>query len=202
MALDTYAALQTSIANTLHRADLSSSILDFITLADSRINCDLRVRQMETTQASTIAAGVLAVPSNYIELLDAYISSTSPYGSLTRKTSNWIYDNYPQRSADQQPRFIAREGSSFIFGPFPDSNYTVILVYYNRFKSLSAELNSIFSSYPGLWLYAALCESAPFLKNDQRIPMWEAKYKYLFDLIQKESDDEYISGDVLQVVPG
>ena len=74
MALDTYANLQTAIANELHRTDLTNYIPDWITLAESRINKLLRVRQMETTQASTIAAGVIAVPTNYVALKDEYLA--------------------------------------------------------------------------------------------------------------------------------
>lgn len=203
MALDgTYSGLLASIAATLHRSDLTAVLPDLVTLADSRINNDLRHRAMETIQASTMASGVIALPTNYVELKDAYISSTSPYANLDRKTANWIYDKYPNRSATGAPRFIAREGTNFIFGPFPDSNYVVTLVYYNRFAALSASVNSVFSTYPGLWLFAALAEAAPYLKDDKRIPIWEGKYQQLFTLVQKEDADEYTSGAVPSIVSG
>lgn len=202
MALATYSDIQTAVANELHRADLTNYIPDWITLAESRINKVLRVRQMETTQASTIAAGVIAVPANYVALKDAYISSTTPYRSLERKTANWIYDSYPNRVADNTPAFIAREGSNFIFGPFPDSNYVVTLSYWNRLAALSTGVNSVFSAYPGLWLFGALCESAPWLKADSRIPVWEAKFKELLSMVQDEDDDEYLSGSVMRMVAG
>jgi hypothetical protein len=202
MSLQTYSDLQGAVASWLHRADLTTYIPDFITLADSRINNDLRHRAMETTQATTIAAGVITVPTNYIELKDAYISSSSPYVNLDRKTANWIYDKYPNRTAGDIPKFIAREGSNFIFGPYPDSGYVVTLVYYNRFAALSSSVNSVFTSYPGLWLYAALSEAEPFIKNDKRLGLWQAKYREIFELVQKEDNDEYLSGAVPQVVVG
>jgi hypothetical protein len=202
MSLQTYSDLQGAVANWLHRADLTSYIPDFITLADGRINNDLRHRAMETVQATTIAAGVISVPTNYIELKDAYISSISPYVNLDRKTANWIYDKYPVRVATGTPKFMAREATNFIFGPYPDSNYVVTLDYYNRFPSLSSSVNSVFTSYPGLWLYASLCEAEPFLKNDKRLGLWQAKYREIFELVQKEDADEYLSGAVPQVVAG
>jgi hypothetical protein len=149
---------------------------------------------METAQASTMASGVLAVPSNYIELKDAYISSTTPYVNLARKSAEWIYENYPYRIAHNTPSFIAREGSNFIFGPYPDTNYTVTLVYYNRLAALSSAVNTVFTTYPGLWLYGALLEAAPYLKDDKRIGIWEGKFAQLFTLVQKENDDEFLSG--------
>lgn len=201
MALDTYAGLQTSIANELARSDLNSYIADWITLAESRINSILRVRQMETTTASTMSSGLLAVPTNYIELKNAYLTSTTPYQGLDRKTVNWIYEAFPFRQADRQPAFIAREGSNFIFGPFPDANYTVQLQYYNRLGALSTGTNSVFTAYPGLWFFGALCESAHKLKADARIPMWEARFTQLIKIVQDESDSEDVSGTVLEMAP-
>lgn len=201
MALSTYADVSTAIANELHRSDLTSYIPDFIRRAEAKIN-KLRIRQMETTTASTMSAGVIAVPSNYIELKDAYISSLVPYVNLDRKTSNWIYDKYPTRQADSVPRFIAREGTNFIFGPYPAANYVVTMVFYNRFAPLSDSTNALFSIYPGLWLYGALLEAEGFLKNDKRVPLWQEKFVELMKMAQDDDNDEYLSGAVPSVVAG
>lgn len=199
MALDTYSNLLAAIATELKRADLTAQIPDWVTLGESRINKALRVRQMETATASTVAAGMVAVPTNYVALKDAYISSVSPYGNLERKTANWIYNNYPQRTASGQPKFIAREGSNFIFGPYPDTNYVVQLIYWNRFAPLSTALNSVFTAYPGLWFFGALAESGHSLKADSRIPMWEARFKELIAMVQDEDDDEFLSGSTMEM---
>lgn len=199
MALTTYAELLTAVAAELHRSDLTSTIPDFVTLAESRINAKLRVRNMETVVSSTIAAGVIAVPTNYIALKDVYVSSVVPYQNLQRKMAEWIYDNYPNRAQVDTPKFIGREGSNFIFGPAATSGLVVTLRYYNRFAALSSAINSTFTAYPGIWFYGALAESAPFIKDDKRIPMWEMKFKQLVDLAQEEDDREEVSGTVLTV---
>lgn len=199
MALATYNDLLTNVAGWLHRSDLTASIPDFVTLTESKINKALRVREMETTTASTIASGVIAVPTNYVALKDAYISSSSPIGGLQRKTAEFIIDRYPNRVADKMPQAIARQGSNFIFGPYPDSNYVVTLVYYNRLTPLATAVNSVYTNYPGLWLFGALAESAPFIKDDKRVTLWQIKFKELLEAIQDESDDEYLSGDVPQI---
>lgn len=53
MALTTYALLKTTIANYLNRTDLTSYLGDFITLTESRLNRELRVREMVNTDTST-----------------------------------------------------------------------------------------------------------------------------------------------------
>ena len=202
MALVTYSDLTTSIGRWLHRtgdSNLTADIPDFVVLAEARMYGKLRVREMETTMSTVMASGVIAVPTNYVELKDAYITSTTPYGSLARKTAEWIYDTYPDRTATRQPVAIAREGSNFIFGAYPDSNYTVKFVYYNRIAALSGALNGLWTKYPGMWLYGSLLEAAPYLKNDSRMPVWQMKYDEQFASCRRESDSEYLSGGVLEI---
>ena len=199
MSLSSYSDLLRAITNWTHRSDLSSYNADFISLGESRINSELRVRAMETTVASTISAGVIQVPSGYIEMKDLNITSITPYKSLQRKTVNWIYDQYPTRASQGTPLFFAREGSNFIFGPFPDSEYTLTLLYYARLPALSSSVSTLFTNYPGLYLFAALAETAPFLKDDKRVPLWEAKYQELKHRAQDEDDDEDHSGSVMQI---
>ena len=200
MSIATHAELQTAISSWLHRSDLVSYAADFVMLGESRIYADLRVRAMET---STSIAGVSpAVPSDYVELKHAYITSDTPYTKLERKKADWLLSSYPLRSAQGKPSFIAREESSFIFGPCPDSTPTTKLVYYKHLTALSSSTNSIFLSYPGLYLFAALAETAPFLKDDKRVALWEAKYAELKNRVQAESDREETSGSSLRMVPG
>lgn len=200
MSITTYAELQTSVTNWLKRSDLSSYTADLISLGEARLYSDLRVRAMESSLSTAISSGVIALPSDYIDLKHAYIDGT-PVVWLERKSAEWVYANYPTRSAEGKPAFIAREGSNFIFGPYADSGYTVKGIYYARPSALSSALNTIFTNYPGVYLFAALAEAAPFLKDDKRLPMWEAKYTDLKNRIQLESDREEFSGSVLRMTP-
>jgi hypothetical protein len=70
------------------------------------------------------------------------------------------------------------------------------MVYYNRLAPLSTGVNTVFQAYPGLWLYGALLEAEGFLKNDKRLPIWQARYGELIGMVEKEDDDEYLSGGV------
>lgn len=198
MAITTYAELQTAITSWLRRADMAAIVPDLISVAEDRIYRNLRVRTMEETLSSTIASGVISVPSDYVDLKHAYISSTSPYQWLERKSAEWIYRNYRYREQDTGiPRFIAREGTNFIFGPYPASTYTVGGIYYKRLDPVSTAVNDIFTSHPGLWLFGALSESAPYIHNDNRLPMWEAKFGQIIAEVNAEEYRENSSGSRL-----
>lgn len=189
MSLATYADLQTAVAGWLHRGDLTTIIPDLILLAEKRIFRTIRAREMETALAGTIASGVLAVPSDFVSFKSAYLNTT-PTVKLQRASVAQIYENYPNRSSDARPRYIAREGSNFIFGPYPDSSYGVNGIYYARLTSIQTSANALFVANPDLYLMAALCEASPYIKDDPRIQIWEAKFAQIKADIEAENDEE------------
>ena len=66
MAINDYASLQSAVARWLARTDLTDSIPDFISLAEARINRDLRVRQMISTTGVTASSGSFNLPADFI----------------------------------------------------------------------------------------------------------------------------------------
>jgi hypothetical protein len=198
MTISTFTQLSTSVSNWLHRADLTAVVEDFIMAGEWKINRLLRIRAMEADLSVAIASGVAALPSDYVQLKFAYISGT-PTQPLQRKTAQWIGENYPTRSSSGKPLYIGRQGSNFVFGPYPDSSYTVAGVYYKRLDPLSGanETNWFTANAPDLLLYAALCEAAPYLKNDIRIAVWQAKFTEALGQVQGEADREELAGGAL-----
>jgi hypothetical protein len=203
MALSTYSDIKTSVENWLKRSDLDAYIPDLITLGEMRIYRDLRIRAMEAALNTAISSGVLAVPSGYVAMKHAYVDA-SPVQWLERKTAEWIYQNYPTRSADASPKYFAREAENFIFGPYPDSGYTIKGVYYKQLDALSDSntTNWFTTNAPDLLLWAALCEAEPFMKNDARVALWESKYEAVKSRVQSADDREEFSGSILSVSAG
>ncbi len=201
MAISSYAELQSAVINWLHRDGLTTYVPDFITIGEKRIFREVRCRVMETALTGTISSGAVAVPADYLALKYAYINS-SPISKLTRASASQLLSKYPLRSADGKPVQIARDGTNFIFGPYPDSNYSILGIYYAKPTIVSSSANALFVANPDLYLFASLCEAAPFIKNDERIPVWEAKYASIKKQLADEADQEEASGGGMAVVPG
>lgn len=198
MSLSTYAGLQDRLVTLVGDSDFAAAdAVDIITLAEARINKEIRHRHMEKALSGTIAAGVMALPSDYVELKHAYVSQTRVV-PLQRKTAAWIYTTYPVRSGAEVPRFIARDAGNFIFGPYP-GNHSIVGTYFYKFGALSAGLNSLFTDNPDLYLFAALAEAEPVIGRDSRIAIWEAKYEKIRLSVMKEDKDERFSGGPLQI---
>ena len=168
-------------------------------LAETDIFRRLRLRNMETAFTDTISSGTIALPTSYIDLKFAYISAT-PGRRLKRKTAAFIYERYPNRTSSGEPSFIAREGSNFIFGPFPDSNYTVNGVYYKNIGPVSSSAHAVFTTNPDCYLYGALTFAVREQKDDKGIARWEPLYEKSIQAAQAVSDREDYSGGGLEMV--
>lgn len=199
-----------SFVGTWMDVTLASGIVDTaITAAEKRIQRGdgsptepgLRVREMETAFAWTITgSGTVSLPSDYLDLKHAYIN-TSPVQKLERKSPDFIYQAYPTRSSAGKPKFIAREASTFIFGPYPDDQYVVKGVYYKTIPSMvsDATTNGVFTAYPDLYLKATVLEAEKALGRESRTPAWEPDFKRQLQAANNSAQQEEFSGGSLRV---
>lgn len=206
MALITdYASLQTAVGDWLDRADLTSFVPNFIQNGELRIYRELRVRQMEKALSDTISsvvAGAIVAPTDYIEMKHLRLDG-SPSRPLERVTLENLYAQYSTRSSDSEPFVYAREAGNIIFGPYPDSGYSVLGTYYAKLAALSASntTNWLITDANDLILYAALTCAEPFLKNDARLQLWEEMYGAVKKQIQDQDNREGNSGSALRMRP-
>lgn len=202
MALDTITGLTQAVIDWSNAGLTTLQANDCITLGENRVYRELRVRQMEASTTISISNGLATVPSDYIEIKNAYLSN-SPSRALKRTTVDRIYQDYPQRSATGEPQYIARDGSSFIFGPNAGSGYSVVLKYYAKPATVvGSTLTGITLASPELLLFSALCEVEPFTGRDNRTALWEQKYQYVKTQVEKQSKWEDFSGSTLEVKAG
>ena len=208
MAISTYPDVRSAVWDLLDitATAYSTSKTDAILASSEEMilrDKDMRVRKMETALSGTIVSGVLALPADYLELKNAYLD-TNPTTPLQRKSADWIYQKYPTRSSDGKPKFIAREGENFIFGPYADSNYPVKGTYYARtvVAGTSAALAGVLATFPMLLVYHGAAQVDKVLGREARSGIWLASYKELRDTIIEGDRDEGFSGGPLAVTMG
>ena len=201
MSLNSFTTIKTAIGTWLDRSDMAGVIPDLIAIAENRIYRDLRIRAMEEAISTAISSGVVAVPTGYLEMKHAYMDGKY---AVSRVDPAFIYERYPERTAQGVPAYFAREAENFIFGPYPDSAYTMKGVYYKKLTALSAsnETNWFTDNCPELVLFGALVEAEPYIGNDARVLLWESKYSAIKNEIQRADKREETSGSRLQTVAG
>lgn len=199
MAITTYAELKTAGANWSHRADLSNQIDDLCTLAEERIMREVRSVEMETALSVTISAGVATVPTGFLGLKNAYIDN-SPTKQLSIVSPAAIYSRYPLRSAEDIPSFVAVDAGNFIFGPYPDSGYTMKGTYWKKLGPLSSGVHALFTAHPDLYLTALLVEIKDWEQSWKARDQWEKKYASIRDQINNESTNKNYSGGMVMSI--
>ena len=87
MAIGNYAELQAAIKSWSKRNDLDSVIPDFITLAETRINRNIRIRKMETrVTTSTVSTQLYyGLPTGFVQMRHFKLN-TSPVTDLNYLT--------------------------------------------------------------------------------------------------------------------
>lgn len=182
MAITTYAQLKTSVANWLNRDDLTSAIPDFIALAEAQFNRNVRHRKMVTRLTSTVSNSYTNVPADWLQTIRFQLN-TNPVTPLLFVTPEQALEESMVYSAGQQPLFYTVVGEQFQVVPTPDASYSSELLYYAKIPALSDSntTNWLLTESPDLYLYGALLQSAPYLKEDERLNTWAGIYKTLYD---------------------
>lgn len=198
MSIANYTELQAAVASWLKRDDLTANIPDFISLAEARHARDLRLVQMLTTTTLATVAGVrtVALPADWLH--PRSLALVSPYRRLAPASPGKFAEEFPS-TFNASPKFYAFAGSNLLLGPTPDSVYSIEATYYARPPALSGSnpTNWLLTEHPGLYLWATLAEAEPFLLNDQRGPLWEAKY--MADLTQATNADAKTLGSGMRI---
>ena len=180
MAITTYAELQTATANWLDRTDLTSRIPEFIELAEANFNRVIRQPDMVAKDDSfSIAGRYTTLPTDTLEIIRIVVDLT-PVIVLEYMTPEEISERRIVMSATGKPYYFTTIGGAtnqLEVLPSPDSTYTSSIVYYTRIAALSdsATSNWLLASHPDIYLFGTLVEAEPYLKNDERMPMWTAR---------------------------
>ena len=201
MAITTYAELQTATANWLDRTDLTARIPEFIELAEANFNRVIRQPDMIAKDDSfSIAGRYTTLPTNTLEIIRIVVDLT-PVIVLEYLTPEEISERRIVMSATGKPYYFTMIGGSsnqLEVLPSPDSTYTSSIVYYTRIAALSdsATSNWLLAAHPDIYLFGTLVEAEPYLKNDERMPMWTTRLdKALNDLgLQGQRERHTASG--------
>ena len=199
MALTTYTELKTSIGDWLNRADLTSVIPDFISLAEAQVERTLRTRQMIVRANASFDAQYGAVPADFLETKSLKLTSTNPQTPLQFLSIDALDNEMTKYTASGKPKFFGIVGGQFRIVPTPDANYTTELTYYAKLAKLSNSntTNWLLTSNPDIYLYGALLQAAPYLQDDARIQTWATLYERALNDSQTADDRSASSGGAL-----
>lgn len=198
----TYATLQTEIGDFLDRDDLTAVIPTFIQLAEAQMNRIIRHWQMEQRATGTFNDGYFAVPTDWVETIRLSLtgSGTRPLELISHMESAKLRDRADD-SSTSGPYYYSMEGGFFRLYPTPAEDTEAEILYIKKIPSLTdaATTNWLLTNHPDVYLYGSLIQSAPYLKDDNRMGVWASLFQGAVQAINQSSDDAKYSGSGLRI---
>lgn len=189
--ITTYTELQTAVIEWLARdqdTTLIARIPTFIQLAEAKFNRSLFVRQMEQRSTALIDTGssepeFISLPSDFQSMRRIRLSSVTGKPGLSYLTGASM-DEFLASTANAtgRPQYFTILGDEIELAPSPNSNDTIEMIYRQNIPALSSNsTNWLLDLAPDLYLYGALLESAPYIKEDARIQTWGLGFSTALD---------------------
>lgn len=202
MTITTYSGLQAHIADTLNRDDMTSAIQTFIQLAEADMNRQLRHWQMEDRVAGTLDTRYSAIPTGWLETVRFNIITSNGTQRLELMSQADIANRrYADNDVAGTPVGYALTAGELEVYPTPDDSYPMEMTFYKSITSLSDSNTSnwVLEYFPDAYLYGALVHSAPYLVEDQRLPLWASMKNEAFAAIIADNERARWSGSGLRI---
>ena len=201
-----FTASKAKVADWLNRSDLTSQIGDFINIAQRNLERENNwnaMKQRKTLSATSEA--YITLPDRIKEVRWLKYFWNDRYWDLDFKSPQTALALFPYPSSQtSRPKVYAflEEQNEILIRPSPDQAYAYDMGIYAYTADLSAgaDHNWWTDNAWELLLFAALIAAEPFIKDDPRIPVWQAMYEKLKSNLQSAEDKASSAGGPLVIV--
>lgn len=192
-AVMTYSSLVADISSYLERTDQATleKIPTFIMLAEQVIAAEIKFLGNLTPMTSTLVANqaVIDKPARWHKTVSMNVTVGGVRQPVFLRKYEYLREYWPDPTDTGAPRYYADyDYTHWLIAPTPDVAYNFEVLYYERIQPLdSSNQTNWFTIYaPQALLYGSLLQAMPFLKNDERIPMWQAQYDKIMQVLKAE----------------
>jgi len=189
----TYDSLVTDIQQYLERTDTATiaQIPRFIMLCEQTLAADLKFlgNLNVATSAMTIGNPILDKPVRWHKTVSMNVTANGTRTPVYLRKYEYLREYWPDSTQTDLPLYYCDyDYTHWLVAPTPAAAYTFEILYYERVQPLdSANQTNWFTIYaPQALLYGSLLQAMPFLKNDERLPMWQAQYQQIVSTLKAE----------------
>ena len=193
-AVMTYDSLVDDIQTYLERTDQQTldKIPQFIMLAEQIIASEIKFlgNLVVVTSNMVQAANVIAKPARWRKTVSMNVTVAGKRQPVLLRTYEYIREYWPDPTTTDVPLFFCDyDYEHWLVGPTPALAYAYEVLYYERAQPLdSSNQSNWFTQYaPQALLYGSLLQAMPFLKNDERMPMWQGNYDRIIQVLKEEN---------------
>jgi hypothetical protein len=190
----TYDSLVEDIQSYLERSDAATlaKIPQFIMLAEQIIASEIKFLGNLVVVGSSMVLGeaTIAKPARWRKTVSMNVTVAGKRQPVLLRTYEYLREYWPNPSSTDVPLYFCDyDYEHWLIAPTPAAAYSYEVLYYERNQPLdSTNQSNWFTQYaPQALLYGSLLQAMPFLKNDERIPMWQGQYDKIIAVLQNEN---------------
>lgn len=192
-AVMTYDSLVENISSYLERTDAATlaKIPTFIMLAEQVIASQIKFLGNLLPMESQMTANepVISKPARWHKTVSMNVTVAGKKQPVLLRKYEYLREYWPDPTETGIPKYYGDyDYTHWLVCPTPDTDYTFEVLYYERVQPLdSSNQTNWFTQYaPQALLYGSLLQAMPFLRNDERIPMWQAQYDLIIQTLKTE----------------
>jgi hypothetical protein len=192
-AVMTYDSLVDDISTYLERTDAATlaKIPTFIMLAEQVIASQIKFLGNLTVQTSAMVANqnIVDKPARWHKTVSMNVTVAGQRYPVLLRKYEYLREYWPDPAETSVPKFYCDyDYTHWLVAPTPASAYNFEVIYYERIQPLdSSNQTNWFTIYaPQALLYGTLLQAMPFLKNDERTPLWQAQYDQIMQTLMAE----------------
>jgi hypothetical protein len=189
----TYNSLVENIQSYLERTDTATleKIPTFIMLAEQCIASEIKFLGNLTVVESTMVTGnpIIAKPARWHKTVSMNVTVDGERYPVLLRKYEYLREYWPDSSLTDVPKFYCDyDYTNWLIAPTPATGYSYEVLYYERVQPLdSTNQTNWFTIYaPQALLYGSLLQAMPFLKNDDRMQMWQQQYQAIMQTLKSE----------------
>ena len=192
-AVMTYDSLVDDISTYLERTDTATlqKIPTFIMLAEQVIASQIKFLGNLVPMESQMIANdpVIPKPARWHKTVSMNITVAGKKQPVLLRKYEYLREYWPDPTQTDVPKYYGDyDYTHWLVAPTPATGYTFEVLYYERVQPLdSSNQTNWFTQYaPQALLYGSLLQAMPFLKNDERLPMWQSQYDLIIQTLKNE----------------
>lgn len=192
-AVMTYDSLAEDIETYLERTDQATidKIPTFIMLAEQVLAADLKFLGNLTVATSNMVQGQATIdkPARWRKTVSMNVTVGGQRQPVLLRKYEYLREYWPDPTQEGAPKYYCDyDYTHWLVAPTPDDDYSYEVLYYERLQPLdSSNQSNWFTQYaPQALLYGSLLQAMPFLKNDERMQMWQAQYDQIVNILKTE----------------
>ena len=192
-AVMTYDSLAADIETYLERTDQATidKIPTFIMLAEQVLAADLKFLGNLTVATSNMVEGQATIdkPARWRKTVSMNVTVSGQRQPVLLRKYEYLREYWPDPAQEDVPKYYCDyDYTHWLVAPTPADDYSYEVLYYERLAPLdTSNQSNWFTQYaPQALLYGSLLQAMPFLKNDERMGMWQAQYDQIVNVLKTE----------------